>query len=302
MKIARRKIRLKNINQKLDQFIESNQEPDTPYDRKKLSYANTFTNPIQRNTIKTLELLTGKLRLLRKVRQFEKMGIPVGQPFWKQALDLLGINLLTKQNEIAKIPEKGSLVITANHPHGLVDGMVLAELIGKVRTDYKILTRSLLTGVKQIDQFMIPVPFDHEENALKKSLEMRQSAMEHLEKGGVIVIFPSGKVASSETMFGNVVEGDWNPFTAKLIQKSGANVLPIFFPGSNSRLYQIANQISATLRQGLLIYEVVHAMNKPQSPFVGSLIKQDEISSWKSDPRGFMRWLREQTLGLGSKG
>lgn len=300
MKTARWKIRLNSINQKLDQSSENGQDPDTPYDRKKLSYANTFTNPVQRNTIKTLELLTGKLRLLRKVRQFEKMGIPVGQPFWKQALDLLGINLLTKQSEISKIPKKGSLVITANHPHGLVDGMVLAELIGKVRTDYKILTRSLLTGVKQIDQFMIPVPFDHEENALKKSLEMRKSAMDHLENGGVVVIFPSGKVASSETMFGDVVEGDWNPFTAKLIQKSGANVVPIFFPGSNSRIYQIANQISATLRQGLLIYEVVHAMNKPQKPLVGSLIMQDEISPWKSDPRGFMRWLRERTLSLGS--
>ena len=300
MKTARWKIRLNSINQKLDQSLENGQDPDTPYDRKKLSYANTFTNPVQRNTIKTLELLTGKLRLLRKVRQFEKMGIPVGQPFWKQALDLLGINLLTKQSEITKIPKKGSLVITANHPHGLVDGMVIAELIGKVRTDYKILTRSLLTGVKQIDQFMIPVPFDHEENALKKSLEMRKSAMDHLENGGVVVIFPSGKVASSETMFGDVVEGDWNPFTAKLIQKSGANVVPIFFPGSNSRIYQIANQISATLRQGLLIYEVVHAMNKPQKPLVGSLIKQDEISPWKSDPRGFMRWLRERTLSMGS--
>ena len=300
MKTARWKIRLNSINQKLDQSSENGQDPDTPYDRKKLSYANTFTNPVQRNTIKTLELLTGKLRLLGKVRQFEKMGIPVGQPFWKQALDLLGINLLTKQSEITKIPKKGSLVITANHPHGLVDGMVIAELIGKVRTDYKILTRSLLTGVKQIDQFMIPVPFDHEEDALKKSLEMRKSAMDHLENGGVVVIFPSGKVASSETMFGDVIEGDWNPFTAKLIQKSGANVVPIFFPGSNSRIYQIANQISATLRQGLLIYEVVHAMNKPQKPLVGSLIKQDEISVWKSDPRGFMRWLRERTLSLGS--
>ena len=300
MKTARWKIRLNSINQKLDQSLENVQDPDTPYDRKKLSYANTFTNPVQRNTIKTLELLTGKLSLLKKVRQFEKMGIPVGQPFWKQALDLLGINLLIKQSEINKIPKKGSLVITANHPHGLVDGMVLAELIGKVRTDYKILTRSLLTGVKQIDQFMIPVPFDHEENALKKSLEMRKSAMDYLESGGVVVIFPSGKVASSETMFGDVVEGDWNPFTAKLIQKSGANVVPIFFPGSNSRIYQIANQISATLRQGLLIYEVVHAMNKPQKPLVGNLIKQDEISPWKSDPRGFMRWLRQRTLSLGS--
>ena len=289
-----------NTKQKVDQIVETVHDDDTPYDRRKLSYANTFTNPFQRNTIKTLELLTGKLRLLRKVRQFEKMGIPFGQPFWRQALDLLGIKLLTSKSEFSKIPKKGSLIITANHPHGLVDGMVLAELIGKVRTDYKILTRSLLTGVNQIDQFMIPVPFDHEENALQKSLEMRRRAMEHLENGGEMVLFPSGKVASSEIMFGKVVEGDWNPFTAKLIQKSGADVLPVFFPGSNSRIYQIANQISATLRQGLLIYEVVHAMNKPQKPLIGNIIKQDEISSWKSDPRGFMKWLREKTIELDS--
>ena len=286
---------------KVNQSVENAQQADVPYDRRKLSYANTFTNPFQRNTIKTLELLTGKLRLLRKVRQFEKMGIPFGQPFWSQALDLLGIELLTSESEISRIPKKGPVVIVANHPHGLVDGMVLAELIGSVRTDYKILTRSLLTGVKQIDQFMIPVPFDHEENALQKSLEMRRVAMKHLENDGVLVLFPSGKVASSDTIFGSVVEGEWSPFTAKLIQKSNADVLPIFFPGSNSRMYQIANQISATLRQGLLIYEVVHAMNKPQKPVVGNLIKQDEISSWRKDPRGFMTWLRDTTIALGSK-
>ena len=284
----------------MNRSVENAQQADVPYDRRKLSYANTFTNPFQRNTIKTLELLTGKLRLLRKVRQFEKMGIPFGQPFWSQALNLLGIELLTSESEIARIPKKGPVVIVANHPHGLVDGMVLAELIGTVRTDYKILTRSLLTGVKQIDQFMIPVPFDHEENALQKSLEMRRVAMKHLENDGVLVLFPSGKVASSDTIFGSVVEGEWSPFTAKLIQKSNADVLPIFFPGSNSRMYQIANQISATLRQGLLIYEVVHAMNKPQKPVVGNLIKQDEISSWRRDPRGFMRWLRDTTIALGS--
>ena len=285
----------------MNQSVENAQQADVPYDRRKLSYANTFTKPFQRNTIKTLELLTGKLRLLRKVRQFEKMGIPFGQPFWRQALDLLGIELLTSKSEISRIPKKGPLVIVANHPHGLVDGMVLAELIGNVRTDYKILTRSLLTGVMQIDQFMIPVPFDHEENALQKSLEMRRFAMKHLENDGVLVLFPSGKVASSDTIFGSVVEGEWSPFTAKLIQKSNADVLPIFFPGSNSRMYQIANQISATLRQGLLIYEVVHAMNKPQKPVVGNLIKQDEISSWRRDPRGFMRWLRDTTIALGSR-
>lgn len=273
---------------------------DQPYDRRRLSYANTFDNPFQQRTIQTMEVLTGKLHLLHLIRKFEAMGVPQGQGFWKQALEVMGIDLTTPEEQIARIPREGPLVITANHPHGLVDGMVLAELIGKVRTDYKILTRSLLTGVGEIDEFMIPVPFAHEKDALQQNLEMRKVAMEHLKDGGVIVLFPSGVVASSKTMFGPAEEADWNPFTAKMVQRSGARVLPIYFPGSNSRWYQMANLWSATLRQGLLLYEVVHALNKPQAPVVGKVIEREEIDGWTSNPRGFVAWLRARTLALGA--
>ena len=269
-----------------------------PYDRRKLSYANTFENPLQRITIQTIELLTARLRILRRIRKFEAQGVPFGQPFWKQALDTMGIKLLTPEEQIARIPKDGPIVVTSNHPHGLVDGMILGELIGQVRTDYKILTRSLLTGVAEIDQFMIPVPFPHEPDALEKNLWMRKQAMEHLKNGGIVAVFPSGSVAASQTMFGPVIEREWNPFTSKMIQRSNAEVLPIFFPGSNSRLYQIANQISATLRQGLLLYEIAHAFNKPQSPVIGQVISRDEISKWSDNPRGFMSWLRDETLRL----
>ena len=268
------------------------------YDRKRLSYANTFTNPVQKKIIQSIELLTGQLKLLRCVRKFERLGIPYGQPFWSQALDVLDIKLETPQYQWERIPKTGPLVVTANHPHGLIDGMVLAELIGKVRTDYKILTRSLLTGVDQIDKFMIPVPFPHEEMALEKNLEMRKRAMTHLKDGGCVGVFPSGAVAASESFWCPVIEREWNPFTAKLIQRSSASVLPICFPGANSRSYQIANQISATLRQGLLIREVVKAMHKPQSPIVGELVGRDEIQKWSNSPRRFMEWLRNITLGL----
>ncbi|MFD0981575.1 lysophospholipid acyltransferase family protein [Tropicimonas aquimaris] len=271
---------------------------DQPYDRRRLSYANTFENPLQVGIIHTMEALTGKLRLLRLIRKFEAMGVPDGQAFWKQALDVMGIALRTPPEQIARIPETGPLVIVANHPHGLVDGMVLAELIGRRRTDYKILTRSLLTGVGEIDRFMIPVPFAHEEDALQQNLEMRRRAMEHLKNGGCIVLFPSGVVASSDSLFGPAVEREWNPFTAKMIQRSGARVQPIFFPGRNSRWYQMANRVSATLRQGLLLYEVVHALNKPQAPIVGPVIERPALAEWASNPRGFMSWLREQTLSL----
>ena len=269
-----------------------------PYDKQKLSYANTFENPLQRITIQTIELLTARLRILRRIRKFEAQGVPFGQPFWKQALDTMGIKLLTPEEQIARIPKDGPIVVTSNHPHGLVDGMILGELIGQVRTDYKILTRSLLTGVAEIDQFMIPVPFPHEPDALEKNLWMRKQAMDHLKNGGIVAVFPSGSVAASQTMFGPVIEREWNPFTSKMIQRSNAEVLPIFFPGSNSRLYQIANQISATLRQGLLLYEIAHAFNKPQSPVIGHVISRDKISKWSDNPRGFMSWLREETLRL----
>ena len=268
------------------------------YDSRRLSYANTFPDPVRRRIIQAIEICTGKLRLLSKVRKFETMGIPYGQPFWSQALSVMGIELHTPDHQITRIPATGPVVVVANHPHGLVDGLVLAELVGRVRQDYKILTRSLLTGVDQIEDFMIPVPFDHEEDAIKKSLVMRNTAMSHLAQGGVIVVFPSGKVATSDSMFGPVIEGEWNPFTAKMIQKSGAAVVPVYFPGGNSRAYQIAAQISPTIRQGLLIHEVVHALNKPQKPIVGEPITRHALQKWSSNPRGFMGWLRQHTISL----
>ncbi len=271
---------------------------EQPYDKRKISYSNTFTNPWKANTIRTLEWLTGKLPMLRMVRRFERMGPAEGQKFWTQALDIMGIQLQTPPEQIANIPKTGPVIIVANHPHGLVDGMVLAHLIGQVREDYKILTRSLLTGIREIDPFMIPVPFPHEENAREQSLDMRAKAMAHLKDNGVIVLFPSGVVASSDTMFGPAIERGWNPFTAKMIQRSGATVVPIFFPGQNSRAYQIANRISPTIRQGLLIHEVIHACKRPQKPVVGTPITPEEVKAFDGGQREFVAWLRETTINL----
>ena len=272
--------------------------PPIPYDKRNLSYAGTFTNPYKVFAIRSLEWLSGKLLLLRLVRRFERMGPASGQAFWAQALGLMGIDLLTPTAQIEKIPKTGPVVVVANHPHGLVDGMILAELIGRIRPDYKILTRTLLTGVKEIEQFMIPVPFPHELDARQKSLDMRKMAMEHLSQSGLIVLFPSGVVASVDAYFGPAIEANWNPFTAKLITKSGATVIPIYFPGQNSRLYQIASKVSATIRQGLLLHEVIHACNKPQAPVVGDAIDPEKIKKFSDKPRSLVAWLRNHTLSL----
>lgn len=269
------------------------------YDRRSLSYASTFDDPWKARFITVMEMFTGKLTILRMIRQFEKRGAPSGQAFWRAALDTMGIDLTTPQEQLDRIPAKGPVVVVANHPHGMVDGMIFADLIGRVRSDYRILTRSLLTSIDEVaGSFMIPVPFPHDADAQRKGVEMRAKAMAHLKDGGVVALFPSGVVASSETWWGPAVEAEWNVFTAKMIRRSGAAVVPMKFPGQNSRAYQIANQISPMLRQGLLLHEIVHSCNKPQGPIVGHPIDQAEIDRYADDPRGFMAWLRAHTLAL----
>lgn len=271
----------------------------TKYDRRSLTYANSFDTPVTAFTIRTIEWFTGKLSILRMIRKFEKRGAPTGQPFWRAALDTMGVDLLTPETQLDNIPTDGPVVVVANHPHGLVDGMILADLIGRRRTDYKILTRALLTGIDEVAaSYMISVPFPHEPDAQRKSVEMRAKAMAHLKEGGVISVFPSGVVASSDSLFGPAIEREWNVFTAQMIRRSGARVVPIYFPGSNSRWYQMANRISATLRQSLLLHEVVHSCNTPQKPVVGAPISAERMKMLESDPRGFMTWLREHTLSL----
>ncbi len=276
-------------------------QPDAPkkYDRRSLSYASTFQDPLKSRIISLIELFTGKLTILRLVRKFERNGAPTGQAFWRGALDTMGIDLTTPQAQLDRIPKEGPVVVVANHPHGMVDGMIFADLIGRVRPDYRILTRSLLTSIDEVaGSFMIPVPFPHEDDAQRKGVEMRAKAMAHLKQGGVVALFPSGVVAASETWWGPAVEAEWNVFTAKMIRRSGATVVPMKFPGQNSRAYQIANKLSPMLRQGLLLHEIVHSCNKPQGPVVGHPIAQSDIDERADDPRGFMAWLRAHTLGL----
>lgn len=269
-----------------------------PYRMRNLSYAGTFRNPFKAAAIRTIEWLTGKYHLLRLIRQFERTGVPTGQVFFTKALKTMGIEVRTPPEQVARIPATGPLVVVANHPHGLVDGLVMGDLIGRVRTDYKILTRSLLTGIPEIEDHMLPVPFPHEENARAQSLEMRNICMAHLRTGGVIILFPAGKVATSRGFFDPPVESEWNPFTAKMVLRSGATVLPIYFPGRNTRLYHIADKISATFRQGLLLHEIYKALNKPQSPVIGEPIFPDEVKARGADTRGLLVWLRERTLAL----
>jgi hypothetical protein len=272
-----------------------------PYDGSNLSYAGTFTNPFKANAIRVIEWLTGKITLLRLVRRFERTGRQAGQTFWGKALSLLDIDLLTPDDQIARIPATGPLVVVAKP----------SARSGR-RADPGRTVGTAAPGLQDSDPVAAdqrsrnPVP--HAAGGV--SARAGRAAIEPGDaqagdgpsaEGGAVILFPAGQVATSPGWFDAALEPDWLPFTAKMILKSQARVVPVFFPGQNSRWFQIANHLSLTLRQGLLLHEIASAMHKPQAPVIGEVIDRDAIEPWQGDPRGFMADLRAQTLALGGR-
>jgi putative hemolysin len=268
-----------------------------PYKATDLTYAGSFTSPWKRALIRVIENVTGRLKLLWLVRAWER-DENRDPDFWKSVLDRMDVKLTTSKEQLESIPKEGPLVVVSNHPHGLVDGIVMAHLLSHARDDYKILARAFLKHVPRIDKYLLPVAFPHEPDAIQTNIRMRKDAIAHLNQGGCIALFPAGTVATSDTWFGPVVDPDWLPFTAKMIRQSGAQVLPVFFPGSNSRAYQIANKLSVTLRQALLLHEIKYAMHKDQAVVVGDLISPDVLAAYEKDGPGLMKFLKQKTYDL----
>ena len=264
-----------------------------------LSYAGGFARRWERALVHALEWSTAKPAILWRMRRLLADPPPNDHGFWQGVLDHAGVDVVASDADLRRIPERGPLVVVANHPRGVLDGFVLAALLARRRTDFRILGRVLAGGLHPAaDAALIGVPFPEAPDAQRLMLEMRAAAEAHLADGGAIIVFPSGKIAESATAFGPVEEPPWNPFTARLAQRTGATVLPCFLPGRNSRAWQVANRSAMVLRDGLQLMEVRRTMGRPQAPVVGAAITPEEIAARGEGPGRLAAWLREETLAL----
>jgi putative hemolysin len=263
-----------------------------------LSYASPCDSRLTRAFIHLIEAATGQLELKRlyNVYQTELRG---SVDFWEAAMRLMRLSMDYDPNKLEALPRSGALVIVANHPFGLIDGLLIAHLANRVRPDFKVLTNSRLYPPDvELRNYILPIDFDPTPTAQETTRKSRAVARAHLKGGGCIIVFPGGGVATTPSLFAKkAVDFEWKHFTARLVHEANAPVVPIFFPGQNSRMFQIASHLGVTTRMAYLLHEVANKIGGSFSARIGDVLPYETLKEIR-DPRLLCRYLRDQVEAL----
>ena len=256
-------------------------------------------NVAQRLIIKLIENLTGKRKLEKLYRNYvPKNNNPAH--FWSDILNLMEIKIVNKSKKRLEIPKEGSLIIIANHPFGIIDGLILCSLISEKRDDFKIMTHETLKFLPELEKFILPVDFSNKKSfAIKSNLKTAQAAKEHLIGKGCLIIFPSGSVSIAKSMKSEAHDDEWKNFPAKLIHQTKSDILPIYFDGKNGIFFHLfASKIkSQTLKYSTYIHETKKKIGKEIDIYSGEVIKYENISHIV-DRSVLTRYLKQVTYNL----
>lgn len=263
-----------------------------------ISYSFSAQTKGGRVVIRALENATGRLRLIRRAAGYQD-AVAQGEDFWKVMVERYGLTLNVVGGSLDNIPAEGPLVVVANHPYGILDGLMMGHILSSRRNgDFRILANSVFRKAEDLDRVVLPISFDETRDAMAENLRTRKEALRYLSEGGAIGVFPGGTVSTAAKPFSAPMDPVWRSFTAKMIAKSQAQVLPIFFDGANSRLFQVASHLHTTLRMALLIKEFKRRTDEPVKICVGQPIDHTELATYDGDPKAMMDFLRARTYAL----
>ncbi len=263
-----------------------------------ISYATSATTRGGRAMIRAVENATGRLGLIRRASGYE-LDIKCGRGFWEVMIARMGVRLDIVSGSLADVPREGPLVVVANHPYGVLDGLIMGHILAEVRgEEFRILANSVFRGAAELERVVLPIDFAETEEALLENIATRKAALRHLVAGGAIGVFPGGTVSTASRPFGRAMDPYWRSFTAKMISRSNAAVVPMFFDGANSRLFQIASHLHTTLRMALLLREFKAKSREPVRLAVGRPIDPALLAHYRHHPKAMMDFLRRETYAL----
>ncbi|MDW6004757.1 lysophospholipid acyltransferase family protein [Vibrio mangrovi] len=214
--------------------------------------------------------------------------------FMRYTLSVLNIDYRLSSGSVETIPRTGPLVIVANHPLGAIEGVILADLIGSIRPDVKVLANHLLKRLPELDELFIGVDVFEGQSSQQMNRAAIRDAHRHLADGGTLIIFPAGEVSTYPKGSTELADIEWSRSVAKFIRRSQAATVPIFINGRNSQLFYRAGKIHPLLRTALLAREMLHKNATRIDISVGQTISYSEIANIEDD-RDLVNYLRLNT-------
>lgn len=208
------------------------------------------------------------------------------------------VELRVDAADSARIPARGPVVVVANHPFGVLDGAVLTVLLTRARPDVKVMTNFLLGDVPELERHCIFVNPFHTDRSVDSNRRALKEALAWLQQGGMLAIFPAGEVSHLQWPHVEIADPVWNDTAARLIRRTGASALPVYFCGRNSVGFQILGMIHPRLRSAFLLNEFLQQQGKVVEVRVGSEIPADCIVGLPDDREAieYLRW-RSYLLG-----
>lgn len=262
-----------------------------------VSYAHSAQSRLGRAIIRCLENATGRSALLSRSPNL-RTNMHSIQNLWHSIMEGYGVTIDIMQGELGDIPVDQPFIVVANHPYGILDGLVMGSVLAQSGANFKIIANDIFNKAREISDKILPISFKNTREAISLNLRTRKNAITHLSHGGAIGIFPGGTVSTSSKLFSQPADPAWRSFTAKMIFKSNALVVPIFFDGNTSRIFQLASHLHPNIRAGLLLREFKLRLDKPVRIVIGKPIPRCRMDLFKNDSRKIMDFLRLETYKL----
>jgi len=229
---------------------------------------------------------------------YEQTRAPSDKPFETRVLEALDIQIMCSPGDLKSVPTRDPLVIAANHPHGALDGLALASVLRQIRPDVRILTNHLLSRIPELADLCFFVdPFGGPGSCARSRAGLRAAHL-WLRNGGALIVFPAGEVAHKRRLDGSYSDSPWLSTAGRLVLATGAQVVPAFIAGTNTRWFYAAGRIHSSLRTALLARELLNKRGQHVAVRLGRPLLRRDFSAAAADATAATQVIREEVERL----
>jgi putative hemolysin len=264
------------------------------------SLSHLFPEPV-RTAIAPIEPLLQKLLQLDRIGDLWEFATQSAEPseMFDALLRRLDVKYRLEPGDLERVPASGPLVAVSNHPFGMLEGVILGSVLGRVRPDFKIMANSLVPAPPPLRNKLILVNPYGGLDARRENRRPLRDAVEWLRGGGLLIVFPAGDVAQLAWRERAVTDPPWNESVGKLIRMCGSAALPVYLAGSNDLAFHLAGVIHPRLRTADMPRQLLNKRGKEISVSLGRPVPARTLQSLPShrDAIEYLRW-RTHLLGM----